>query len=49
MTITRPAPMSHADLRGEQPHRAGAEDDDHVALDDVAELGAEVAGRERRR
>ena len=42
--MTRPAPISQADLRGEQPDRAGAEDHDDVALDDVAELGAEVAG-----
>ena len=45
--MTRPAPISQADLRGEQADRAGAEHDDHVALDDVAELGAEVAGGQR--
>ena len=34
-------------LRGEQAHRPGAEHDHGVAFDDVAELGAEVAGGQR--
>src|SRR3954451_13533833 len=38
--------MSHAGPCREQAHGAGAVDDD-VALDDVAELGPEVPGRER--
>ena len=46
MTMTRPAPIEPGRLGGEQPHRAGPEDHDHVPLDDVAELGSEVAGGE---
>ena len=30
--MTRPAPISQADLRGEQADRPGAEDDHHVAF-----------------
>ena len=49
MTITRPAPISQADFAANSPTGPGAEDDHDVALGDVAELRAEVAGRAARR